>query len=246
MEKFGLIGHPLGHSYSKKFFTEKFEKLGLNNHKYDLFDMEYLKEFPSMWENHELHGVNVTIPHKEHIIGFLDLLDSSAQKVQAVNVVKREHGKLKGYNTDFMSFKETLENWLPHRNLTALVLGSGGASKAVQVALDEIDIDYEVVSRKKTAGDHTYLSCKKSPEVIEENKLIINTSPLGTYPDVDECPDISYEALTSEHFLYDLVYNPEETLFMKKGLENGASVKNGIEMLRLQAEKTWEIWNRKE
>jgi len=242
MEKFGLIGYPLGHSFSKKFFTEKFEQLGLTNHKYDLFEMEYLKEFPAMWQNNDLHGVNVTIPHKEHVMGFLDYLDSSAQKVGAVNVVKKEQGKLKGYNTDYMSFKETLYKWLPHRDLTALVLGSGGASKAVQVGLDELDIDYEVVSRKKTSGDCTYLDLKKEPELVAANLLIINTTPLGTYPEVDERPDIPYGQLTSNHFLYDLVYNPEETLFMKSGLEQGASVKNGIEMLHLQADKSWDIW----
>lgn len=242
MEKFGLIGYPLGHSFSKKFFTEKFEELGLTNHTYDLFEMEYLKEFPAMWSNHDLHGVNVTIPHKEHVIGFLDLLDTSAQKVGAVNLVKREHGKLKGYNTDYLSFKETLASWLPHQDLTALVLGSGGASKAVQAAMDELDIDYEVVSRKKTSGDCTYMDLKKQPNLIAENLLIVNTCPLGTYPDINEYPDIPYEQLGGNHFLYDLVYNPEETKFMKLGKEQGAAVKNGIEMLHLQADKSWDIW----
>ncbi len=245
MEKFGLVGYPLGHSYSKKFFTEKFEKLGLTNHKYDLFEMEYLRDFQALWNNHEIHGVNVTVPHKEHVIGFLDLLDSSAQKVGAVNVVKREHGKLKGYNTDYLSFKETLENWLPSKNLTALVLGSGGSSKAVQVALDELDIEYEVVSRKKTSGDLTYLDLKKDPSIISSSKLLINTTPLGTYPEVEGKVDIPYDQLTSEHFLYDLVYNPEETAYMTEGKSRGASVKNGLEMLQLQAEKSWEIWHKR-
>ena len=245
MEKFGLIGYPLGHSYSKKFFTEKFQKLGLTNHKYDLFEMEYLKEFPAMWQNHDLHGVNVTIPHKEHVMGFLDLLDSSAQKVGAVNLVKREQGKLKGYNTDYLSFKETLDGWLPHRDVSALVLGSGGASKAVQVALDELDIDFEVVSRKKTSGDYTYLKLKNEPEIVGGNQLIINATPLGTYPEVDGRPNIPYDQLTDKHFLYDLVYNPEETVFMRLGKERGATVKNGIEMLHLQADKSWDIWYKK-
>ena len=244
MEKFGLIGYPLGHSYSKKFFTEKFEKLGLTNHKYELFEMEYLKEFPAMWLNKDLHGVNVTIPHKEHVIGFLDYLDSSARKVGAVNLVKRELGKLKGYNTDYLSFKETVEAWLPHRNLSALVLGSGGASKAVQVGLDELDIDYEVVSRKKTSGDHTYLTLKKDPDLIASNLLIVNTTPLGTYPEVDDKANIPYDHLSDKHFLYDLVYNPEETQFMRAGKERGATVKNGIEMLHLQADKSWDIWHK--
>ncbi len=242
MEKFGLVGHPLGHSYSKKFFTEKFSQLGLKNHRYDLFDMEYLRDFPALWHNHELHGVNVTVPHKENVIGFIDLLDSSAQKVGAVNVVKREHGKLKGYNTDYLSFKETLDDWIPGSIQNALVLGSGGSSKAVQVALDELDIDYEVVSRKKTSGEHTYLSLKKTPEIIAENKLIINTTPLGTYPEVEGKADIPYDQLTSEHYLYDLVYNPDVSAFLAEGQKVGAKIKNGLEMLQLQAEKSWEIW----
>lgn len=245
MEKFGLVGYPLGHSFSKKFFSQKFKDLGLTNHKYDLLELENLKEFPSLWNNPDLRGVNVTVPHKENVMGFLDLLDASAQKVEAVNVVKREMGKLKGYNTDYLSFKETLAKWLPHTHLEAIVLGSGGSSKAVQVALDELDIEFQVVSRKKTSGDMTYVDLQKSPEVISAHKLIVNTTPLGTYPDVDEKPDIPYAGIGSEHFLYDLVYNPETTAFMTAGQQHGASTKNGLEMLRLQAEKSWAIWNSK-
>lgn len=237
-----MVGYPLGHSYSKKFFTEKFEKLGLTKHKYDLYEMEYLKDFPSLWNNRELHGVNVTVPHKENVIRFLDHLDSSAQKVGAVNVVKREHGKLKGYNTDYLSFKETLQKWLPSTEIDALVLGSGGSSKAVQAALDELDIDYEVVSRKKTGGDITYQDLNSDLDIVKNNKLIINTTPLGTFPEVDGKADIPYGQLTADHFLYDLVYNPAETAFMQAGKAKGAQVKNGLEMLRLQAEKSWQIW----
>lgn len=246
MEKFGLVGYPLGHSYSKKFFTEKFEKLGLNNHKYDLLEMEYLKDFPPIWHNQELKGVNVTVPHKENVMGFLDLLDSSAQKVGAVNVVKREMGgKLKGYNTDYLSFKETLAGWLPTTQLSALVLGSGGSSKAVQAALDELRIDYLVVSRKRSEDGVTYLDLKKQPELIQSNLLIVNTTPLGTFPEVEGKADIPYEQLTASHFLYDLVYNPAETAFMAAGKKQGAQVKNGLQMLQLQAEKSWEIWMRR-
>ncbi len=246
MEKFGLVGYPLGHSFSKKFFTEKFQKLGLTNHKYDLFEMEYLKDFPAMWHNQELHGVNVTVPHKENVMGFLDLLDSSAQKVGAVNVVKREMGgKLKGYNTDYLSFKETVEKWLPTTQLSALVLGSGGSSKAVQAALDELRIDYLVVSRKRSEDGITYLDLKKDAQLIANNLLIVNTTPLGTFPEVDGKADIPYEQLTDKHFLYDLVYNPAETAFMAAGKALGAHVKNGLQMLQLQAEKSWEIWMRR-
>lgn len=242
MQKFGLIGYPLGHSYSKKFFTEKFQKLGLPNHKYDLMEMEYLKDFPAIWHDPELVGVNVTVPHKENVMGFLDLLDPSAHKVGAVNVVKREMGKLKGYNTDYLSFKESLENWLPNRDMQALVLGSGGSSKAVQAALLELDLDYLVVSRKKSEDGITYKDAKNDPLWLANHRLIVNTTPLGTYPNTDGKADIPYEHLSSEHFLYDLVYNPEMTAFMAAGKAQGASVKNGLEMLRLQAEKSWQIW----
>jgi shikimate dehydrogenase len=162
--------------------------------------------------------------------------------VGAVNVVKREHGKLKGYNTDYLSFKETLQKWLPSTEMDALVLGSGGSSKAVQAALDELDIDYEVVSRKKTGGDITYQDLNSNLDIVKNHKLIINTTPLGTFPEVDGKADIPYGQLTSDHFLYDLVYNPAETAFMLAGKAKGAQVKNGLEMLRLQAEKSWQIW----
>jgi shikimate dehydrogenase len=242
MEKFGLVGYPLGHSFSKKYFTDKFEKLSLSKYKYDLYEMEYLKDFPALWNNPEIQGVNVTVPHKENVMRFLDLLDSSAQKVGAVNVVKRELGKLKGYNTDYLSFKETLLNWLPNTNIKALVLGSGGSSKAVQAALDELNIDYEIVSRSKRGGDLTYQALNGNPDFIGTHKLIIDTTPLGTYPNISGKADIPYDQLTSEHFLYDLVYNPAETAYMLAGKKQGAQTKNGLEMLKLQAEKSWEIW----
>jgi shikimate dehydrogenase len=179
-------------------------------------------------------------------MGFLDLLDSSAQKVGAVNVVKRElGGKLKGYNTDYLSFKETLSTWLPNSQLSALVLGSGGSSKAVQAALDELRIDYLVVSRKRSEDGVTYLDLKKNPQLIADNLLIVNTTPLGTFPEIDGKADIPYEHLTAKHFLYDLVYNPAETAFMAAGKAQGAQAKNGLQMLRLQAEKSWEIWMRR-
>jgi shikimate dehydrogenase len=242
MEKFGLVGYPLGHSYSKKFFTEKFQKLGLTKHKYDLYELESLKDFLALWNNPELQGLNVTVPHKENVIRFLDLMDSSAHKVGAVNVVKRERGKLKGYNTDYLSFKETLQKWLPKRKFNALVLGSGGSSKAVQAALDELDIEHKVVSRTRTGGDITYKNLKEDAEIIASHHLLVNTTPLGTHPNVEGKADIPYNLLSGDHFLYDLVYNPAETAFMMAGKAQGANVKNGLEMLRLQAEKSWEIW----
>lgn len=246
MKRFGLIGFPLGHSYSREFFQEKFKKLGLKNHTYQLIEMEHLKEFPALWlGNSDLIGVNVTVPHKENVLRFLDRQDISAIKVGAANVVIRENGKLVGYNTDYLSFKESVSEWLGPFKGEALILGSGGSSKAVQAALDELKIDCYQVSRAKTKGDYTYDQLSKQPEILKRFHLIVNTTPLGMYPNPDNCPDIPYQQLTKKHFLFDLVYNPEETLFMKKGMENGASVKNGLEMLRLQAEKSWDIWSGK-
>lgn len=246
MKRFGLIGFPLGHSYSREFFQEKFKKLGLSNHMYQLIEMEQLKEFPALWLRHtDLVGVNVTVPHKENVLRFLDRQDISAIKVGAANVVLRKHGKLIGYNTDYLSFKESLSGWIGTFKGEALILGSGGSSKAVQAALEELQIDCYQVSRAKSKGDYTYDQLAKQPGIIERFHLIINTTPVGMYPNPDHCPDIPYQMLSNKHFLFDLVYNPEETLFMKKGKENGAKVKNGLEMLKLQAEKSWDIWSGK-
>ncbi|MBV6645416.1 MAG: shikimate dehydrogenase [Cyclobacteriaceae bacterium] len=245
MKRYGLVGYPLGHSFSKRFFSEKFKKLGLTDtHKYDLFELEYLKDFPAIWErNSDLEGVNVTIPHKINIIPFLDQLDASVHKVEAVNVVKKKNGKLVGYNADYIGFKKSLKNWLPDYDGSALILGSGGSSKAVQIALDELSIPYEIVSRFKDKGEHLYTHLIKDPVIMEENNLIINTTPIGLFPDVNDGPPIPYDQITDQHYLYDLIYNPEVTYFMRVGGEQGAKAKNGIEMLELQAERTWEIWN---
>lgn len=246
MRRFGLVGFPLGHSYSREFFQEKFKSLGLEDHSYELFEMEYLKEFPALWLRHtDLEGVNVTVPHKEHVVRFLDHQDISVIKVGAANVIKKHQGKLIGYNTDYLSFKESLGGWIGNFKGEALVLGSGGSSKAVQAALDELKIDCYQVSRVKTKGDYTYTQLAKQPDILKRFHLIINTTPLGMFPNNDTFPDIPYASLTKKHFLFDLVYNPEETTFMKKGKENGAQVKNGLEMLKLQAEKSWVIWSSK-
>lgn len=244
MKRFGLVGYPLGHSYSKSFFEDKFKHLGLEDHRYELFEMEYLNEFPALWLTHiDLVGVNVTVPHKEHVIKFLDSQDISSIKVGAVNVVAKKSGKLVGYNTDYISFKESLSNWIGNFRGEALILGSGGSSKAVQAALDELKIDCYQVSRSKRKGDYTYEQLSVQPEILRRFHLIINTTPVGMHPKVEGYPEIPYAELTEKHYLYDLVYNPEETTFMKKGLERGAQVKNGLEMLRLQAERSWDIWN---
>jgi shikimate dehydrogenase len=249
MRLFALIGYPLTHSFSKKYFTEKFEREGISNCRYELLELPDYKDFPNLIASHpDLVGLNVTIPHKQNIIPFLDELDAaSAARIGAVNTIKiLANGRLKGYNTDYYGFRLSLEQWLQSLNvsiegLKALVLGNGGAAKAVFAALEDIQISYQIVSRQKTASTISYEDLTK--DVIASHHLIINTSPVGTYPKVDECPAIPYEWLNDKYLLYDLVYNPAETLFLKKGKQQNAQTHNGLPMLQLQAEKAWEIWN---
>ncbi|MEM6643925.1 MAG: shikimate dehydrogenase [Bacteroidota bacterium] len=244
MRRFGLVGYPVGHSFSKSFFTEKFERLKLKTHVYELFEMEFLNEFPTLWMRHQdLQGVNVTVPHKEKVLKYLDRLDKSAIKVGAANVIKREGSKLIGYNTDYMAFQETLSTWTGGFDGEALVLGTGGSSKAVQAALDELKIPCSLVSRTRKNGDYTYAQLEENDAIIDRFRLIINTTPVGMHPKIDAMPDLPYSKISEHHFLYDLIYNPDETLFLNEGKERGAQVKNGLEMLELQAEKSWEIWN---
>jgi shikimate dehydrogenase len=243
MRKFGLIGFPLGHSFSKKYFTQKFAEEGISDAVYDLYELPDLTKLPELLaRNPELCGLNVTIPYKQAIIPFLDELSPTAARIGAVNVIRISEGKLTGYNSDYEGFLQSLRMFYPqHSGSQALVLGSGGASKAVQAALENLSIPYRVVSRNPEAGELSYDHL--TPEVMETCDLIINATPLGTFPEVDSCPPIPYQYLTFRHFLYDLVYNPSETLFMKKGKGAGAQVKNGAEMLQLQAEAAWQIWN---
>ncbi len=246
MKRYGLVGYPLGHSFSKIYFEKKFVKLGLaGTHRYNLFEIEYLKDFPAIWERYpDLLGVNVTIPHKLNIKSFLDQLDSSVHKVDAVNVVKKKGDKLIGYNSDAFGFRKSLTNWLGDDiKQTALIFGSGGSSLAVQSALTDLDVEFEVVSRFQDSGDMLYTKLIKDESIMERHKLLINTTPIGMYPEVNDGPPIPYEQITKEHYLYDLIYNPKETFFMKEGIQKGAQVKNGLEMLLLQAEKSWRIWN---
>lgn len=248
MNLFALIGFPLKHSFSKKYFTEKFEKLGISDtHRYELLELEDYHNFPKILAaNTELKGMNVTIPHKQNIMPFLTDIHPSAQRIGAVNVIKvNADGTLTGYNSDYFGFKNSLENWLKTnnaepKNIKALVLGNGGAAKAVKVALEDLEIQYRLVSRKASAESIDY---QQANDLIESHQLIVNCSPIGTFPNVDDAPAIDYNKITPKHFLYDLVYNPTETLFMKLGLEKGAKTMNGYEMLVLQAEKSWEIWN---
>lgn len=244
MKTYGLIGFRLSHSFSKKYFTEKFQREGITDCVYENFQLDTIKEFSALLHTDpDLKGFNITIPYKEEIIPFLNDLDPAAKEIGAVNVIKiMADGKLIGYNSDYYGFKYSLENFISrdasHR---ALVLGTGGAAKAVVTALRDMGIPYQYVSRNKTP--HTLSYDELNEQIIKEHSIIINTSPLGMYPDVDSFPAIPYEFLTDKHYLYDLVYNPEETVFMKKGLAKGAHVINGLPMLIGQAEKAWEIWN---
>jgi len=244
MNIYGLIGYPLGHSFSKKYFTEKFEQMGIGtSHVYELFELPDIQQFPELIKQQpDLKGLNVTIPHKQAVMPFMDGFDASAIKVGAVNVIKiAEGGNLIGFNSDYYGFKISLEEFIPaNTSLKALVLGNGGAAKAVIAALNDLSIPFKVVSRTKTDDNLAYEDLKTE---IDNYQLIINSSPVGTYPKADVCPDIPYELLTSDHYLYDLVYNPVQTLFLQKGEDQGAKTHNGLKMLHLQAEKAWEIWN---
>ncbi len=239
---YGLIGFPLSHSFSKRYFTEKFVRENLTECSYELFPLEGIKLLPELLHRHpDLHGFNVTIPYKQAVLPYLDELDPDAQKVGAVNtVVIDRKSRLVGYNTDVIGFRQSLvqARSIYHR---ALVLGSGGASKAVTFVLDEMHIPYTLVSRQEGDMRLTYSDINK--DMISSCDLIINTTPLGMYPEVDTYPPIPYHFITEKHLLYDLVYNPPQTLFMIRGKAHGAGVQNGLEMLYLQAEAAWALWN---
>ena len=243
MITYGLLGRKLGHSFSQRYFNNKFEIEQIKGVCYQLFEIENIEALKDIIaDNPSLRGLNVTIPYKESVIQLIDNLDNSADKVQAVNVLKINDSEIIGYNTDYLAFKESLSNWIGKEQYQALVLGTGGAAKAVGAALNELQIDFRYVSRDSNKG-YTYNQLMQSPELLSDFYLIINTSPLGMFPNVSSCPEIPYHQLSNRHYLYDLVYNPEETLFMKKGSQQGAKVKNGLEMLHLQAEYSWKIWN---
>jgi shikimate dehydrogenase len=242
MRLFGLIGYPLAQSFSKKYFTEKFAAENITDTFYELFELKNISEFPDLLQTHKkLNGLNVTIPHKQDVMPFLTEIDEEAKKIGAVNCIKILGNKLKGFNTDASAFEQSLKTLLrPHHN-NALVLGSGGAAKAVTYILKKLKINYSHVSRTKKNNHFTYEAL--TPQIINEYKLIINCTPLGSFPKTDAAPSIPYEYLTSEHYLYDLVYNPPVTKFLAQGKHFGAAIKNGYEMLELQAELSWKIWN---
>lgn len=244
MATYGLIGKTLGHSFSKTFFTLKFEQEKRNDsyHNFEINDVEKLKDFLTEYRT-TIKGFNVTHPYKEAIIPFLDHLNKEAKTVGAVNTVKiTPTGNLVGYNTDHYGFAMALTPYLPLKKKTALILGTGGASKAIAYVLDTMQFKYKYVSRDKKENMLTY--CELNANIIAEHYLIINCTPLGTYPNIIERPNIPYEHVTGEHLLFDLVYNPKETEFLKRGFAYGARVSNGLKMLEYQAKKAWTIWQK--
>lgn len=240
---FGLIGYPLSHSFSKKYFSEKFKNENINDCRYELFPIEQIEQLPSLINTQaNLKGLNVTIPYKELVIPFLDELDEGAAKVGAVNTIKFQDGQLKGYNTDVFGFKSSLLSFIGNtKTPNTLVLGTGGAAKAVAYVVEQLGCSFRYVSRKADKGHLTYQDLFDQ-QLLKKYQLIINTTPLGMSPYVNNCPNIPYEQLNQQHFLFDLVYNPTESLFLKKGKAQGSAIMNGMDMLIGQAEKSWEIW----
>ncbi|WP_312135227.1 shikimate dehydrogenase [Sphingobacterium sp.] len=247
MKKLGLIGYPLGHSFSKKYYLEKFKNENIQGIDYDLYPISTIEEFPALYRGDSaFYGVNVTIPYKQAVIPYLNELSPEASAIGAVNCIQiiqtpGEDPYLIGHNTDVIGFMNSLAPLLTEQHKAALILGNGGATKAVAYALEKLGISYQIVSRSKTADHITYDDL--NTDIIRDHKLIINCSPVGTAPNIEQCPNIPYEGIDNSHLLYDLIYNPTETLFLKNGKERGAAIKNGLEMLILQAEENWKIWN---
>lgn len=243
MRLFGLIGYPLSHSFSKKYFTEKFESEGIEDCRYELFPIETIDEIKQLLQNNTgLCGLNVTIPYKQLVLRHLTDESNLPEGIRACNCIKIKDGELIGYNTDVVGFEKSFTPLLASHHTKALVLGNGGATAAVVYVLKKAGIQYSIVSRQKHGIPNlTYADIDE--KMMKENSIIINTTPLGTFPGVDECPSIPYQFITDRHYLFDLVYNPAKTLFLQKGEDKGAVIKNGYDMLVLQAEESWRIWN---
>lgn len=242
--KFGLLGKDISYSFSRKYFTEKFQELGLKDYKYSNFDIPEIEEFPFLLYHREdeFRGVNVTIPYKESVMRYLDDVDEDARNIGAVNTIKiTDDNKLVGYNTDFYGFQNAIQPLLKSNHKKALILGTGGASKAIAYAFDKMNIEYKFVSRKVSEGRFLYSMLNE--QIMEEYTVIVNSSPVGTHPNINESPNIPFQFITNKHLLFDLIYNPAETKFLSEGKKRGAIIKNGLEMLQLQAEKSWKIWN---
>ena len=240
---FGLLGKNISYSFSSGYFKEKFEELDLENHEYQNFDIQSIEEFQNVLQENSLQGLNITIPYKEDVLSYLDEIDAEANEIGAVNTIKfLENGKIKGYNTDVFGFLNSLQPLLELHHSKALILGTGGASKGIAYALKKMQIDFLFVSRNpENENEISYSNLNQ--EIISEHTIIVNCTPIGTFPGTDLCPDIPYTYITSQHLLYDLIYNPAQTTFLQNGKNNGAAIKNGLEMLQLQADKSWQIWN---
>ena len=243
MRAFGLIGYPLGHSFSKKYFTDKFEREGITGNAYELFPLEQIDQLEDLLaSNPDLAGLNVTIPYKEQVIPFLDSMSPVVEEIGACNCIYIQDGRLMGHNTDVIGFSRSLLPQLKPHHKQALILGTGGSSKAVTYALKELGIPFLQVSRTPVYGMIAYEEIDQS--MLESHTLLINTTPVGMFPDITKAPAIPYEFVGAYHYLFDLVYNPERTRFLQEGALRGAAVENGADMLVIQAEASWEIWNR--
>jgi len=241
MRQFGLIGFPLTHSFSKKYFTQKFTEKGIDA-MYEIYPIKDISELVVLIKsNSELEGINVTIPHKQSVIPFLHSMSDVVKEIRACNCIRIRNSKLEGFNTDVIGFEVSLTSRLRSSHNKALVLGTGGAAKAVCYVLSQKGIPYLQVSRNPTGEMIGYGDI--STNLISETRLIINTTPLGMFPDIDQCPELPYESITDQHYLFDLVYNPSLTLFLQKGQQQGAVIENGYSMLEIQAEESWKIWN---
>lgn len=248
MRQFGLIGYPLSHSFSKGFFAEKFLKENIVDAQYENYPIATIQAFNSLWENENLEGLNVTIPYKKEVIAFVQHPSAVVSKINACNCIRRYKNELYGYNTDVVGFEKSLLPLLKPSHTQALILGTGGAAAAVEWVLQKFSIAYQLVSRNKQANASIFNAPviqydSLNEDIIAKHTLIINTSPIGMYPNIQEAPLIPFDALGAKHYLYDLVYNPAETLFLARGKEKGAAIKNGLDMLHLQAEESWNIWN---
>lgn len=243
MRKFGLIGYPLSHSFSKKYFTEKFEREGIRDCFYELYPIRDIAELPRLIESEYLEGINITIPYKKIVLPYLSSLSAEVKAIRACNCISFKHGQTIGYNTDTIGFRKTFETHLQPHHTKALILGTGGASLAVAFTLQQLNINFLFVSRS-SAANNTIVYEDINASILDVYSIIINTTPLGTYPEVHQFPPLPYELLSNQHYLYDLVYNPAETLFLKKGKQQGATIENGAEMLIIQAEESWKIWNK--
>ena len=241
MRKFGLIGYPLSHSFSQGFFTEKFKAENIVDAEYFNYPIPSIEDFTALWDDSNLQGLNITIPYKKEVITYLNHPSSVVKSIQACNCIRRFNNELYGYNTDVIGFQKSLVPFLKPQHTHALILGTGGAAAAVEWVMQNLKIQYQFVSRRE--GVNTISYEKLNEQIIADYKLIINTSPVGMYPNVSDAPNIQFSAITSQHHLFDLIYNPAETLFLSKGKAQGATIQNGLEMLHIQAEESWKIWN---